>query len=51
MLFNFYVTECIEDIVNHDVGSKIGLIKWNVLAYACDIVLMTPSLKRFAEVN
>ena len=44
VLFNFYVKGCIEDIINHDAGCKIGLIKWNVLAYADDIVLMAPSL-------
>ena len=35
---------CIEDIINHDAGCNIGLIKCNVLAYADDIVLMAPSL-------
>ena len=45
MLFNFYTKGCIEDIVNHDVGCKIGHIKWNILPYADDIVLMAPSLK------
>ena len=25
-------------------GCKIGLVRWNVLAYADDIVLMAPSL-------
>ena len=44
LLFNFYVKGCIEDIINHDAGCKIGLIKWNVLAYADDIILMAPSL-------
>ena len=34
----------IKDIVNHDVGCKIGHIKWNVLAYVDDIVLMATSL-------
>ena len=45
LLFNFYIKWCIDDIVNHDVGCKIRLIKWDVLAYADDIVLMAPSLK------
>jgi len=41
LLFTFYAKGCIEDIVNHDVGCKIGLIKWNILAFADIIVLMT----------
>ena len=46
LLFNFYIKACIEDIVNHDVGCKIGCIKWNLLSYyADDIVLMTPFVK------
>ena len=45
LLFNSYIKGCIEDIVNHDVGCKIGLIKWNLLADADDIVLIVPSLK------
>ena len=44
VLFNFYVKGCIEDIINQEVGCKIGLVRWNVLAYADDIVLMAPSL-------
>ena len=44
LLFNFYVKGCIEDIINHEAGCKIGLIKWNILAYADDIVLLAPSL-------
>ena len=27
LLFNFYKKVCIEDMVNHDVGCKIGLIR------------------------
>ena len=27
LIFNLYIKGCIEDIVNHDVGCKIGLIK------------------------
>ena len=27
VLFNFYVKVCIEDIINHDAGCKIGLIE------------------------
>ena len=41
----FYVKWCIEDIVYHDVGYKIGLIKKNILADTDYIVLMAPSLK------
>ena len=33
LLFNIYMMGCIEDIVNHDVGCKMVLIKWNLLAY------------------
>ena len=36
---------CVEDIVNNDVECKIGLTKWNILAYAEDIVLMALYLK------
>ena len=49
--FNFYINGCVQDIVNHDIGCTIVLIKWNVIAHANDIVLMAPSLKRFAKVN
>ena len=45
MLFNFCIKGCIEEIVNPDVGCKIGHIKWHVIADADDIVLMAPSLK------
>ena len=34
VIYPFDIKGCIEDIVNHDVGCKIGLIKWNILAYA-----------------
>ena len=27
LLFNLYIKGCIEDIVNHDIGCKIGLIR------------------------
>ena len=33
LLFNFYIKGCIEDKANHAIECKIGLIKWNVLAY------------------
>ena len=45
LLFNFCTKGCVEDTVNHYVGCQIGLLKWNVLAYADDIALITPSLK------
>ena len=45
LLFNFYIKGCNEDIVNHNVGCRIGLIKWDTLAHANDIVFMAPSLK------
>ena len=32
-------------VVGWYAGCKIGHIKWNVFAYADDIVLMAPSLK------
>jgi len=35
---------------DYDVGCKMRLIKWNVLAYADYIVLMAQSL-RLVEVN
>ena len=40
-LFNLCIKGCIEDFVNHDVRirCKIGLIKYNVLAYADDDVV------------
>ena len=44
MLFNFYIKGCIEDMFDYDVGCKMRLIKWNVLAYADYIVLIVPSL-------
>jgi len=57
LLFTFSIKGCIEDMINYDVGCKIGLIKWNihmvykmVLAYEDVIVLMTPSL-RFIEID
>jgi len=50
LLFTFYIKGCYENMVNYDVGWKIRLIKWNILAYADVIVLMTPSL-RFMEDN
>ena len=49
LLFNFHIKGCIRDTINHVVGCMIGLIKWNVLAYAGDIVLMATSLKGLQE--
>ena len=49
LFFKLYIKGCIGDIVNHDVGCKIGLINRNVLVYTDDIVLMASSiLKSFA---
>ena len=45
LVFNLYIKGCTEDIVNHDAGCNIALIKWNVIAYAGDIVLMASSFK------
>jgi len=30
LLFTFYVKGCTEDIVNYEVGCRMGLIKWNI---------------------
>ena len=51
LLFNFYIKVCIDDIVNHNVGCMIWLIKWNVLAYADNIVVVDPSLKDLQKLS
>ena len=47
LLFNLYIyiKGYFEDIVNQNVGCKVGHYRLNVLAYADDIVLLVPSLK------
>ena len=42
-LFNFYINETIEDLLHLDVGCSLGYEKMNILCYADDIVLLSPS--------
>ena len=42
-LFNFYLNEVIEDLLGLEVGCSLGYEKMNILCYADDIVLLSPS--------
>ena len=42
-LFNFYINDIIEEISNLDVGCSLGMEKMNLICYADDIVLISPS--------
>ena len=42
-LFNFYINDIIEEICNLDVGCSLGLERMNIICYADDIVLISPS--------
>ena len=42
-LFNFYINDIIEQICNLDVGCSLGWEKMNLICYADDIVLISPS--------
>ena len=42
-LFNFYINDIIEEICALDVGCSLGLERMNLICYADDIVLISPS--------
>ena len=43
LLFNIYVNSLIEKISNLNIGCKLGTVKSNIIAYADDIVLLSPT--------
>ena len=42
-MFNFYINDIIEEICNMDVGCSLGLERMNIICYADEIVLVSPS--------
>ena len=42
-LFTYYIDNILKCVFKEDVGCRIGINKFNILAYADDIVLMSPS--------
>ena len=43
-LFNIYVNELIDNISSMSIGCNLGYLKSNIIAYADDVVLLSPSL-------
>ena len=43
ILFNYYIKTSIDDVIKENAGCMLNGIKWNVLAYADDILIMAPS--------
>ena len=43
-LFNFYINNLMNNISSMNVGCNLGILKSNIIAYADDIVLLSPSL-------
>ena len=44
-LFNIYINDILECISQIDVGCKLGISRINVMAYADDMILLSPSVK------
>ena len=42
-LFTYYIDNILKFVFKEDVGCRIGINKFNILAYADDIVLKSPS--------
>ena len=43
LLFNFYLRSLVEEIAKLDVGCRLDVLKFNILVYADDIILLAPS--------
>ena len=44
-LFNIYINDILECISQIDVGCKLRISRINVMAYADDMILLSPSVK------
>ena len=44
-LFNIYINDIFDCISQIDVGCKLGISRINVMAYADDMILLSPSVK------
>ena len=44
-LFNFYINECLDEVSNMNIGCKLSNIKANILAYADDLIFLSPTSK------
>ena len=42
-LFTYYIDDILKRVFSEDIGCRIGVNKFNVLAFADDIVLISPS--------
>ena len=42
--FNIYINSVLNDIAKLSIGCRLGIKSCNIIAYADDIVLLTPSL-------
>ena len=45
LLFNVYLLELVRKIAKICPGCELGYVKWNIIAYADDILLLAPSAK------
>ena len=43
LLFNFYLKSLVEDITKLDIGCRLDFLRFNIILYADDIILLAPS--------
>ena len=49
LLFNYFINELIEQIINEEGGSILGNVKTSILAYCDDLILLSPSLNKIEK--
>ena len=49
LLFNYFINELIEQIINEEGGSILGNVKTSILAYCDDLILLSPSLNKIKK--
>jgi hypothetical protein len=49
LLFNYFINELIEQIINEEGGSSLSNIKTSILAYCDDLILLSPSLNKLEK--
>jgi hypothetical protein len=48
-LFNYFINDLIEKVINEEGGCKIGDTKTSILAYCDDLILLSNSLKKLEK--
>ncbi len=48
-LFNYFINDLIEKVINEEGGCKIGDTKASILAYCDDLILLSNSLKKLEK--